>query len=127
MNLRKAEAIIESAIKAAEEIGIKVSVAVVDENGFLVALHRMDGAPSPTPDMARDKAWTAASFGMPTEETRVFGTINTSNWNDRATQVPGGIPIKENGKIVGGIGVAGGKPDEDKLVAQKALEEYEQC
>jgi uncharacterized protein GlcG (DUF336 family) len=39
---------------------IVCSIAIVDDHGWLVALQRMDGAPIPTAEIGRDKAWTAA-------------------------------------------------------------------
>ena len=46
----------------AQKMGKTCSIAIVDENGWLVALHRMEGAIIPSADIARDKAWTAAVF-----------------------------------------------------------------
>lgn len=85
----------KSGIKMAKKKGICCSIAIVDESGCLLALHRMDGAPIPTVDIARDKAWTAAVFRLPSSEISVFGNpkapgfgFNTQNWNDRLTPIP---------------------------------------
>jgi glc operon protein GlcG len=65
MNLKLAKTILSTAASKAKEMGKVCSIAIVDENGWLVALHRMDGTPIPTAEIARDKAWTAAVFRRP--------------------------------------------------------------
>jgi len=128
MNLDMAKKLIRAAIKHAEDMNRLCSVAIVDDRGFLVALHRMDNAPIPTVDIARDKAWTAAAFRMPTSDIVKFGDasspgfgFNTQNWNDRLTTIPGGLPIKDGDSVIGGIGVSGGTPEEDIAICQSAL------
>jgi len=128
MNIDMAKKIIKAAISRAQEIDTLCSVAIVDERGFLVALHRMDHAPIPTVDIARDKAWTAATFRMPSSDIGKFGDpatpgfgFNTQNWNDRLTTIPGGLPIRDGDDIIGGIGVSGGTPEEDVTVCEAAL------
>jgi len=128
MTIDLAKKIIRAAIKHAQEMNRLCSVAVVDKRGFLVALHRMDRAPIPTADIARDKAWTAAAFGMPSSDIIQFGDpsnpgfgFNTQNWNDRLTTIPGGLPIKDGDKVIGAIGVSGGAPEEDVAICRAAL------
>ena len=128
MNLDIAKNLIKAAIEQAVEMNRLCSAAVVDDRGSLVALHRMDRAPIPTVDIARDKAWTAATFRMPSSEIVKFGTastpgfgFNTQNWNDRITTIPGGLPIKDGDEVIGGIGVSGGTPEEDVAVCKSAL------
>lgn len=128
MNLDMAKKIIKAAIERAEEMNRLCSVAIVDDRGFLVAIHRMDRAPIPTVDIARDKAWTAATFRMPSSDIIKFGDasspgfgFNTQNWNDRLTTISGGLPIKHGDDVIGGIGVSGGMPDEDVVICEAAL------
>jgi len=128
MNLDMAKKMIKAAIERAEEMNRLCSVAIVDDRGFLVAIHRMDRAPIPTVDIARDKAWTAATFRMPSSDIIKFGDasspgfgFNTQNWNDRLTTISGGLPIKYGDDVIGGIGVSGGMPDEDVAVCEAAL------
>jgi len=104
----------------AKKLGVSCSIAVVDNNGWLIALHRMDGALIPTADIAQDKAWTAAVFKMPSEAITKYGNpssrdfgFSTQNWNDRLTTIPGGLPIEIDGKVAGGVGVCGGTPEQD--------------
>lgn len=128
MNLDMAKKMIKAAIERAQKMNRLCSIAVVDDSGFLVALHRMDHAPIPTVDIARDKAWTAATFRMPSSDIAKFGDpsspgfgFSTQNWNDRLTTIPGGLPIKDGDEVIGGIGVGGGMPEEDVAVCQAAL------
>lgn len=128
ITLDMAKLMLEASIRQAEEMGKLCTIAIVDENGWLVALHRMDGAIIPSVDIARDKAWTAATFRLPSSAIFKFGNpsrqgfgLNTQNWNDRLTTVAGGLPIEENGQVIGGIGVCGGTPEEDVAVCQAAI------
>ncbi len=128
MNIELAKKIIKTAIRQAREMDKLCSVAVVDDRGFLVALHRMDHAPIPTVDIARDKAWTASTFRMPSSDIGQFGDpkapgfgFNTQNWNDRITTIPGGLPITDGDQVIGGVGVSGGTPEEDVAVCRAAL------
>jgi uncharacterized protein GlcG (DUF336 family) len=112
----------------ARKLGTLCSIAIVDDNGWLVALHRMDGALIPTADVAHDKAWTAAVFQMPSSEVTQFGNpsspgfgFNTQNWNDRLTTIPGGLPIEVDGELVGGVGVCGGTPEQDVSLCQAVI------
>jgi len=128
MNIDIAKKVIKAAIKQAQEMDRLCSVAIVDDSGVLVALHRMDHAPIPTVDIARDKAWTASAFRMPSSDISQFGDpsspgfgFNTQNWNDRLTTIPGGLPIQDGDEVIGGIGVSGGTPEEDVTVCRAAL------
>jgi len=128
VNIDIAKQVIKAAIQQAQKMDKLCSVAVVDDRGFLVALHRMDRAPIPTVDIARDKAWTASAFRMPSSDIGQFGDpsspgfgFNTQNWNDRLTTIPGGLPITDGDEVIGGVGVGGGTPEEDVAICQAAL------
>ncbi|MCD6358566.1 MAG: heme-binding protein [Dehalococcoidia bacterium] len=128
MTLELARKAIRIALEHTRKTGNICSIAVTDRNGVLVALHRMDGALIPTADIARDKAWTAAVFQCPSSEISRYGDpaapnsgFNTSNWNDRITSIPGGLPIKDDSGVIGGIGVSGGTPEEDMAVCEATI------
>ena len=130
MNLKLAKSILSTAVSKAREMGRSCSIAIVDDNGWLVALHRMDGAPIPTAEIARDKAWTAAVFRLPSSEVCRFGDprasglgFNVQNWNDRLTTIPGGLPIRNGDQLIGAIGVCSETPEEDLILCQKVIEE----
>jgi uncharacterized protein GlcG (DUF336 family) len=128
MNLEMAKKVLQTGIEKAKEMGRVCSFAVVDENGWLVALHRMDGAPTPTIDIARDKAWTAAAFRKNTSEVSRYGDarapgfgLNAQNWNERLTTIRGGLPIWDGARLIGAIGISGETPKEDELICQRIL------
>jgi len=132
MNLKLAKTILSTAVSKAREMGKVCSIAIVDENGWLVALHRMDGAPIPTSEIARDKAWTAATFRMPSSEISQLGDpkvpgygFNVQNWNERLTTIPGGLPIWKDGHVFGAIGVCSQTPKQDIILCQKLIEEMD--
>ena len=68
LNLSAAQAIIEAARVKADEIGVPMDIAVVDEGNNLVAFARMDGAWLGSIDIAQNKAYTARAFDMPTKD-----------------------------------------------------------
>jgi len=121
-----ADAMISEAIKKARELGVRVSVAIVDEGGELKAFKRMDGAPILTIQIAIDKAWTAVSFGIPTHE---WYNIIKDNPPlamgfpkiPRLIIFGGGFPIRYKGQVIGGIGVSGGTAEQDIEIAKHAL------
>jgi uncharacterized protein GlcG (DUF336 family) len=130
MNLELAKRLLKIGVTEAKDMGKPCSIALVDENGWLVGLHRMDGTPIPTAEIARDKAWTAAVFQMPSSDVSCFGDpkipgsgFNLQNWNDRLTPIPGGFPIWEGDRLIGAIGVCGGTPAEDVSLCQTVIEE----
>jgi len=128
LTLDMAKAMIHVAQREAQRVGNTCSIAISDENGWLVALHRMDGTPIGTVDIARDKAWTASAFKIPSSDVSKFGDasrpgfgLNPTKWNDHLTTIPGGLPIRDGDKIIGAIGVSGGKPEEDVAVCQATI------
>jgi uncharacterized protein GlcG (DUF336 family) len=128
MSLEIAKKMLLAGREEAQSLGILCSIAIVDENGWLVALHRMDGAPIPTVDIARDKAWTAAAFKLPSSDVSRFGNpemsglgLNAQNWNDRLTTIPGGLPVEDGDEVIGGVGVCGGTVQQDVAVCQSAM------
>ena len=104
----------------AVEINAAISVAVVDRAGSPIAVAPMDGAESWTPELAVNKAHTAASFWLATHAMRAearrpwFRSLVVSS-RGRLMVVPGGLPITENALVIGGIGVAGSPTEDDDV------------
>lgn len=123
LTLEQAEKMIEGARRKAEELGIAVSIAVVDAAGHLIALRRMDGARVTTPDMAQGKAFAAAIVQRPSAELMQmpFYSSGPEVAGGRIVPFPGGIPIREGDQIIGGIGVGGGTGEQDVQCAQAGL------
>jgi uncharacterized protein GlcG (DUF336 family) len=118
------------AVRAAEakaiEIGTPMVIAVVDESGVLKAFSRMDGAALLSVDMAQDKAYTAASFGISTDGWFDFikndpPLLHGIVKSPRLVVFGGGYPLKVDEAIVGGIGVSGGHYEQDMIVAQAGV------
>jgi uncharacterized protein GlcG (DUF336 family) len=116
--------VIEAAVEKAEALGKSFAVAVVDESGQLKAFQRMDGAPLFATQIAQDKAYTAAGFGMPSHGWYDFIkddgplALGAPAGIDRLVIFGGGFPIEVNGAMVGAIGVSGGHYSEDMEVAE---------
>jgi len=124
ITLEDARRIIVAAEKKAEEIGQPMNIAVADVGGNLVAHVRMDNAWMGSIDISIKKAWTARAFNIATKDLaehsqsdgQFFG-IHASN-NGKVMIFAGGIPLKQNGKVVGAIGVSGGSGEQDHTVAE---------
>lgn len=127
VTLSAAQAVIEAAAKKAEEIGVPMDIAVVDEGNNLTAFARMDGAWLGSIDIAQNKAYTARSFDMSTKDLAplaqpdqpLYG-IEASN-QGRLIVFAGGIPLESDGKVVGAIGVSGGSVEQDHEVAEAGV------
>jgi glc operon protein GlcG len=106
--------------------GWNVSIAVVDEGGYLLHLERMDGAPLPSAEIAQLKAKTAAIAKATTKtlEDIVKDRPAVALMPGRLP-VQGGVPILHHGECVGGIGVSGVKSHEDEVVALAGLKALE--
>ena len=130
MTLEQAVACIERGGAKARSGGFLVAIAVVDEGGHLVACHRMDGALWITPEIARAKANAAAAFRTTTldmEErfskgSRQLFAGNVASLGDyQLVFGRGGVPVVENGQVVGAVGVSGAVPaDNDHAIAEAA-------
>lgn len=111
----------------AADVGLPFSIAIVDESGTLKAFSRMDHAPVMTVQVAQDKAYTAAGFGMPTDTWHEFISedaqlaAGAAEGIDRLIVFAGGLPITVDSEVVGGVGVSGGHWSQDKDIAESAL------
>jgi uncharacterized protein GlcG (DUF336 family) len=106
---------------------VRVSAAVVDAGGNLVAFGRMDGAEIAGPTLAVDKAYTAVSNSIATSELAVLAAPGGelfglhANGNGRFVIFGGGIPVTADGAIVGAVGVSGASVDDDVACAQAGV------
>jgi uncharacterized protein GlcG (DUF336 family) len=122
-----AKAMIEAAERRSADMGHPSVIAVVDDSGVLKAFSRMDGAALLAVQVAQDKAYTSAGFGMATDAWYDFVkddpplAMGAAPAIDRLVIFGGGYPIKVGGAVVGGIGVSGGHYSQDMEVAQAGL------
>jgi glc operon protein GlcG len=123
ISLDRANAVIEAAVAEAKKHDWKMNVAVVDSGGNLVAFERMDGAQLASITVAQHKARAAVTFRR---ETKVFeATIQNGNNGpitlDGVIASRGGIPLVEDGKMIGAIGCSGGTSSQDEVVAKAGM------
>jgi glc operon protein GlcG len=130
LSLTRANTVIDKAHAKAKQIGIKVTVAIVDEGGHLIALSRMDGAIPLSPQLAEAKAVGAAMFLRDGEAMAKMAQDRPGFFSaaDRLVRVPlipglGSALIAEGGNVIGAVGVSGGRPDQDLECAQAGLSE----
>ena len=95
-----------------------VTIAIVDDAGFMLALERMDGAGPMTAVVAEGKAKTAGVTQRSTKfwEDRIKERPGFINFPDNLP-IQGGIPLMFQGQCVGAIGVSGVQSHEDEQVA----------
>ena len=123
ISLERALAIIGTAVAEAKKHDWKLNIAVVDSGGNLVAFQRMDGAQLASIPISEHKARTAALFRR---ETKVFENgMQLSNLNYLATldgviASRGGIPLVQEGKLVGAVGCSGGTGSQDEVACKAA-------
>ena len=127
VTLSTAQAVVEAARAKAEEIGVPMNIAVVDDGNNLTAFARMDGAWLGSIDIAQNKAYTARSFDMSTQELAPLAQPNQPLYGIEASNqgrlivFAGGIPLKAGGQVVGAVGVSGGSVEQDHEVAEAGV------
>ena len=128
VSLDEATQVIARAHAKATELGVRVTVAVVDEGGLLIALSRMDGAIPLSPQIAEAKAVGAVMLNrdgaglaeLAKDRPGFFGVA------DRLVRVPivpglGSLLIKRDGKVLGAVGVSGARPEQDLECAEAGI------
>ncbi len=126
MTLEEAERALQAAKAKALEMGVKLSISVVDERGDLKCMVRMDGAPWRTPYISRGKARASACFGVPSGDLtdRAMTPVMRAVMEvERGEFVPGqgALPIIRNGELIGAIGGSGGTAQEDEDAARAGV------
>jgi len=121
ISLDQAQAIIQAAVAEAKKRDWKMNLAVVDSGGNLVAFQRMDGAMLASIRIAEHKARAAATFRRETKQFEDGIQLMHLNYLlafDGISASRGGIPLIEQGAIIGAIGVSGGTDSQDEIVSQ---------
>lgn len=104
--------------------GWRVSIAITDAYGELLAFRRLDGASLISIGISQGKASTAARFKRPTKvlaDAVAEGRMNLVMSVPGTTVLQGGLPIVVDGVTVGGIGVSGVTSEQDEQVAQAGI------
>jgi uncharacterized protein GlcG (DUF336 family) len=137
LELKEARHMVAAAIRKSEQIGVLQTVCVVDDGGVPLVLERMDGARITGPQIAWNKAFTAAGhkrsthlFNQPPNGpalpgNEAFGIQHS--FDGRFAVFVGGFPIVVDDDVVGGIGLSGGNGEQDTqcgVAALEALQEF---
>ncbi len=110
------------AVETAQEIGQPQCIVIVDASGVTLGQIRMAGAKFLSLKSAEAKARTAASVGAPSDAIpEAVGLSIAAATQGDVTRLGGGLPIRIDGELVGGIGVGSGTVEQDKTVGQAAL------
>lgn len=125
ISLSKAKRLAEAAETEANKNGWKMVFAIVDSASQVVLVHRMDHAQYGSVAVAQAKAKTAVNFKRPTKVFEDAVAQGGLGLRILATEgicpLEGGVPIIEEGMLVGAIGVSGAQSHEDGTVANAAL------
>ena len=115
----RAQAVIQAAEQEASRRGWPMNIAVADSGGNLVSFLRMDGAQLASIAVSQHKARASVKYRRPT---RVYeDAVQKSDYKyilslDDVIASRGGIPLVEDGKIIGGVGCSGGAGSQDEVV-----------
>jgi glc operon protein GlcG len=122
--LEKAKAVAAVAIAEAQKNGWLMAVTIVDPAGDLVFFEKMDGTQLGSILVSIAKARSATLYKRPTkafEDALVSGGVGLRvSKLEGAMPVEGGVPLIENGKIIGAVGVSGGQSPQDGQCANAA-------
>ena len=121
LTLAEANRMIQAALAKAEELNVKLSVAVCDAGGNLVAFNRMQGASAVSATVAQGKAAAAAGFGRPSGALAADSSVIQSiiaTMGGRMLPAQGAVPIYKNDELVGAIGGSGASAEQDEECAR---------
>ena len=117
LTLAEANRIVQATVAKADELDIKINVAVCDSGGRLLAFNRMDGAIWAGAYGSQGKAVASAAFGRPSGQVDpsraiIQGILSAEGGHIIPAQ--GAVPIVRNGVVEGACGVGGGTSQEDE-------------
>jgi uncharacterized protein GlcG (DUF336 family) len=131
LELEEARVMVRAAIAKSEEIGVLETICIVDDGGYPIALERMDGARITGPQIAWNKAFTAAGHKR---STHLFNTPPNGpalpgneafgiqwSFDGKFAVFDGGFPIVVNNEVIGGVGLSGGNGEQDTKAGLAAL------
>lgn len=133
LQLSGAERILHGARRKAEQLNLKVNIAVVDRGGHLLAFARMDGARPASSYTAITKATSAATLRaatqtLPPNADHPDALLNLSVQNAAAasggkfTTLLGGVPVTVEGQVIGAVGVGGATGEQDAEIARAGIQ-----
>lgn len=126
LTLAEANQVVQGAVEKAREMNIRISVAVCDAGGRLVAFNRMDGAIWGSLYGSQGKAIASAGFARPSGELAeragspiIQGIVAAEGGHMIPSQ--GAVPIIRNGGVEGACGVGGGTAQQDEDCARAGV------
>jgi uncharacterized protein GlcG (DUF336 family) len=132
LELAEARVMIAAAMRKAEEIAVLETICIVDDGGYPIAMDRMDGARITGPQIAWNKAFTAAGHKR---STHLFNTAPNGpalpgneafgiqwSFDGKFAVFVGGFPIVVDGQVIGGVGLSGGNGEQDTKCGVAALQ-----
>jgi len=124
LDLNAVKAMVAASEAKAKELNVSVTICVVDESGNLLFLERGESASVNTVAFAQKKARDAAFYGAPSKD--AADTIKKGGVEALAFPEffpnQGGLPIKVDGQLLGGISASGAKSEIDEQIAQAGLD-----
>jgi uncharacterized protein GlcG (DUF336 family) len=126
LDLGEAERLARAAMAAAAKAGLAVHVAVCDGTGALLLYLRMDGANAVSGEIAQAKAFTAAGTGADTADLAPRTLPGEPGWGlqhvaaGRLTTLAGGVVLRSDGAVIGGLGISGASVAQDAVLAEAA-------
>lgn len=127
LTLSDAEVLLEQAQQVANEMGLNVSISVVDETGSLLTMKRLDGASPLTASFSLEKAKGSAISRLPSkslEDMIKNGQIGILNMSSFSGSLEGGEPILYQGNLIGAVGVSGAQSFQDAEIARSAIDAF---
>ena len=125
VSLAMAQTVANAAMAQCQSMGFKVSVVVIDREGLPIVTLRGDGSGLHTPEGADRKAYTARTYGKPSDDfaKRVQSdpAYAPAMQYTRVLALGGGLPIKAGNEVIGAVGVSG-SPGKDDVCSQAGLD-----
>ena len=124
LRLEEATTVVKAAQARASQDNWNVVIAVIDAGGHLICLQRMDGTQIGSVEVAQKKAKAALYFKRPTKafEDAIGAGNNGIMLLPNVIASEGGVPIMDDGQVIGAIGVSGVTSAQDGIIAQAALD-----
>ena len=124
LNFSAIKTMVAAAEAEAQRQNLHFTICIVDENGTLLFLEKMDGTGPNTVDFAQKKARDSAYYRRPSKVSADL--LKAGNMNiltmPNAFPVQGGLPIKVDGQTIGAIACSGAKAEQDEATAQAGID-----
>src|SRR5687767_5599250 len=127
----EAQRMLQAAQAKAQQMGVKVSISVVDGRGDLLTMVRLDGVSWRTAGISKGKAYASANFGVPSADlaaranSPVMPAVMPSVHGE-VVPAQGAMPALRDGRVLGAVGVSGAKAEEDEEIAKAGVAALQQ-